>query len=121
MKISFPWSVACAVAVVTWAETALATSSAELYTSQSYQYGSFEARVRFAPGSGVVSSFFLWKDGSEVAGTFWNELDFEKVDAECHLKTNAFFGEPEVGHPQAATLSQDLCGEFHTYKYEWTP
>jgi hypothetical protein len=68
-----------------------------------------------------VSSFFLWKDGSEVSGTFWNELDFEKLDADCHLVTNAFFGNPGGVHTQPAPLSQDLCGEFHTYKYEWTP
>ena len=121
MKTSFPWSVACALAVLTCGETAFAVSSAELYSSQSYQYGKFEARVRFAPGSGVVGSFFLWKDGSELAGTFWNELDFEKIQADCHLVTNAFFGDPEVTHPQTPTLSQDLCGEYHTYRYEWTP
>lgn len=121
MKIRLTYSIACAISVLSWAGSALATSSAELYTGESYQYGRFEARVRYAPGSGVVSSFFLWKDGSEVSGTFWNELDFEKLEADCHLETNAFFGNPAVVHVQKAALTHDLCGEFHTYKYEWTP
>jgi len=121
MKIRLPFSVACAVAVLSWGESALADSSAELYTGESYYYGRVEARIRFAPGSGVVSSFFLWKDGSEVSGTYWNELDFEKLNADCHLETNAFFGNPGAVHVQKPVLSQDLCGEFHTYKYEWTP
>jgi MYXO-CTERM domain-containing protein len=121
MRIHLTISFACAALILAWGEHALAVGSAELYTSQAYQYGRFEARIRFAPGSGVVSSFFLWKDGSEIAGTFWNELDFEKLEADCHLETNAFFGDPEVAHPEAVAPSQDLCGEFHTYKYEWTP
>ena len=98
-----------------------AVSSAELYTGQGYQFGRFEARIQFAPGDGVVSSFFLWKDGSEKAGTFWNELDFEKLGADCHLTTNAFYGNPASNNNKAATLSASLCDQFHTYTYEWTP
>ena len=100
---------------------ALAVASAELYTGTAYQYGRFEARLRFAAGDGVVSSFFLWKDGSEISGTFWNELDFEKLGADCHLETNAFFGLPAAVHAQKYTQFTDLCTTFHTYMYEWTP
>ena len=121
MKIRLPFAIACAISALSWAGSALAISSAELYTAESYFYGRVEASIRYAPGAGVVGSFFLWKDGSEVSGTYWNELDFEKLDADCHLVTNAFFGNPGATHSQQATLSQDLCGEFHTYKYEWTP
>lgn len=103
------------------ASSAFATNSAELYTGASYQYGRFEARVRFAAGDGVVSSFFLWKDGSERSGTFWNELDFEKLGADCHLETNAFFGNPGAVHIQRHTELKTLCSDFHTYTYEWTP
>ena len=56
---------------------AFAVKSAELFTAASYGYGRFEARMRFAAGDGVVSSFFLWKGGSEIPGTFWNELDMD--------------------------------------------
>ena len=117
----FASSVACALAAFSWAESARAVASAELYTGESYLYGRVEARIRFAPGSGVVGSFFLWKDGSEVAGTFWNELDFEKIDATCELETNAFYGNPAKVNARAVSLSQDFCGEYHTYTYEWTP
>src|SRR6478609_3380205 len=100
---------------------ASAVSSAEFYSGTAYGYGRAEARVRFAKGDGVVSSFFLWKDGSEVSGTFWNELDFEKVAADCHVETNAIYGNPSASHSQSPTLAADPCGEFHTYAYEWTP
>lgn len=108
-------------AVMCVAVRAGAVSSAELYTGQSYPFGRFEARIQFAPGDGVVSSFFLWKDGSEKSGTFWNELDFEKLGADCHLQTNAIYGNPSTEHSQTAALSTSLCDQFHTYGYEWTP
>jgi endo-1,3-1,4-beta-glycanase ExoK len=98
-----------------------AVQSAELYTASSYQYGRFEARLKFAAGDGVVSSFFLWKDGSERTGTFWNELDFEKLGADCHLQTNAYYGSPAVVHTRMQTEVSALCTDFHTYAYEWTP
>ncbi len=111
----------CFMTTAVVAEVASATRSAELYTSASYGYGRVEARMRFAAGDGVVSSFFLWKDGSEVSGTFWNELDYEKLGADCHVETNAFYGNPAAVHSQRQALDTDPCGDFHTYAYEWTP
>jgi endo-1,3-1,4-beta-glycanase ExoK len=106
---------------MTLSHMALAVSSAELYTATSYQYGRFEARARLAAGDGVVSSFFLWKDGSERAGTFWNELDFEKLGAECRLETNPIYGNPSANHSKRHALALDLCGAFHSYAFTWTP
>jgi endo-1,3-1,4-beta-glycanase ExoK len=111
----------CFLTTTLLAEVASATRSAELYTGTSYGYGRVSARLRFAAGDGVVSSFFLWKNGSEVAGTFWNELDFEKLGADCHIETNAFYGAPAAVHVQRHTLDPDPCSAFHTYTYEWTP
>jgi endo-1,3-1,4-beta-glycanase ExoK len=110
----------CFLATALLSQTASAVKSPELYSSASYGYGRVEARVRFVAGDGVVGAFFLWKDGSEKEDTFWNELDFEKVGADCHLETNAFYGNPEVVHNQKYQLG-DLCAGFHTYTYEWTP
>jgi len=114
-------SLSLATASLTLAAEAGAVAGAELYQTQTYTYGRFEARVRFAAGDGVVSSFFLWKPGSELAGTYWNELDFEKLGADCHLQTNPLYGLPVVDHSERAMLDADLCGEYHTYTFEWTP
>ena len=113
--------VGLALVCLTLAADAGAVASAELYQNQTYTYGRFEARVRFAAGDGVISSFFLWKPGSEMAGTFWNELDFEKLGPDCRLQTNPLYGLPVVDHHEFATLEADLCGEYHTYAFEWTP
>ena len=93
--------------------------SAELYGTQAYFYGRFEARVQFAPGEGVVSSFFLWKDGSSST-TSWNELDFEKANATCRLQTNIWTG---TGTQSAEfdTPTFNICGGYHTYAFDWTP
>ena len=53
--------------------SALAVKSGELYTMASHPFGRFEASIKFPQGDGVVGAYFLWKAGSEVAGTFWNE------------------------------------------------
>jgi endo-1,3-1,4-beta-glycanase ExoK len=114
-------SLSLALVLLTVAAEAGAVASAELVQNQTYLYGRFEARVRFAAGDGVISSFFLWKPGSEVAGTFWNELDFEKLGADCHLQTNPLYGSPVVDHHEIEAIDADLCGGYHTYAFEWTP
>jgi endo-1,3-1,4-beta-glycanase ExoK len=110
----------CLLGALVIPRVASATKSAELYTGTAYGYGRYETRMRFAAGDGVVSAFFLWKDGSEKAGTFWNELDYEKIGASCQLQSNALFGNPSANHNQLQTSSGDLCGGFHVYAYEWT-
>jgi hypothetical protein len=84
-------------------------------------FGRFEASIKFPQGDGIVGAYFLWKAGSEVAGTFWNELDFEKVGADCQLESNAFYGNPAAVHAKRHTPATLLCGTYHTYAFEWTP
>ncbi len=98
---------------------ASAVQSAELYRTQAYFYGRFEARIRFAPGEGVVSSFFLWKDGSSST-TSWNELDYEKINSACRLQTNIWTG-TGTQSAEIDTPSFNICNDYHTYGFEWTP
>jgi len=106
---------------VTLQATPLAVSSAELYRDMPSGYGRFEARVRFAPADGVVSSFFLWKPDSEMADVFWNEVDIEKIGPDCVYSSNVFRGMPETQAPLHIETEADLCGEYHTHAIEWTP
>jgi endo-1,3-1,4-beta-glycanase ExoK len=110
-------------ALVTLGSTpAFAVSGAELYRGEALRYGRFEARVQFAPGDGVVSSFFLWKNGSELADTYWNEIDVEKVGADCtSYSSNALYGNPEASHTEEIPAGFDLCTGYHTHVVEWTP
>src|SRR6476661_6883069 len=97
-------------------KTSFAVQSAELYTEQAYFYGRFEARIRFAPGEGVVSSFFLWKNGSSST-TSWNELDFEKINSSCRLQTNIWTG-TGTQSAEIDTPSFNICSDYHTYGFE---
>ena len=98
-----------------------AVTSAELYRPAAHAFGKFEARIQFAAGDGVISSFFLWKDGSELGSVYWNELDFEKLGAACDLQTNSIFGLPQTNHEGRGYALSGLCEGYHTYAYEWTP
>jgi endo-1,3-1,4-beta-glycanase ExoK len=101
--------------------SAMGMASAELYSTKPSFYGRFDARIQFAPGDGVVSSFFLWKEGSEVSGAYWAELDYEKLGADCHMQLNNIYGNPATQHQQNPTLGFNLCGGYHDYRIEWTP
>lgn len=120
MNISRISALVCVVFILGWSAPARGYASAEILTSESYQYGRFEASIEFPDGSGVIGAFFLWKDGSEVEGTFWNELDFETLGFDCHLETNAYYGNPAQYHVEQ-TAGDPVCGTFHTFAYEWTP
>ena len=100
---------------------ASAVTSAELFRSTGEGYGKFEARIRYAVGDGIVSSFFLWKDRSEQPDIYWNELDFEKLGANCRLQTNSIYGLPERNHEAHHRELEGLCDGYHTYTYIWTP
>jgi endo-1,3-1,4-beta-glycanase ExoK len=113
-------TLACVVATVLVPASAMGMASAELYRTQAYLYGRFDARIQFAPGDGVVSSFFLWKDGSDAANAYWNELDYEKVGADCHMQINNIYGNPKTQHQQTPSLS-GTCTGYHDYRFEWTP
>jgi len=107
--------------ILSLAAPAGAVTSAELYRPSGHTFGKFEARVRFAAGEGVISSFFLWKEGSELSTVYWNELDFEKLGADCELQTNSIYGLPQTNHEGHGYALAGLCDGYHTYAYEWTP
>ncbi len=109
------------LALTTLTHNAAAVSSAELFRPEAEGFGRFEASVRYAPGDGIVSSFFLWKEGSEIDSVFWNELDFEKLGAGCELQTNSIFGLPQRNNDVHHEELPRLCDAYHTYTFEWTP
>jgi endo-1,3-1,4-beta-glycanase ExoK len=109
-----------ALAAILVPASASGMASAELYRTQAYTYGRFDARIQFAPGDGVVSAFFLWKDGSDAANAYWNELDYEKIGADCHMQLNNIYGNPKTQHQKTPSLSS-MCTAYHDYRFEWTP
>lgn len=98
---------------------------AEIYSSESYLYGRYEIRMRVANASGVLSTFFTYKNGSEVGNTFWEEIDIEvfgKNNA-TEWQSNIILGSsrPTIQTEQVHTHTSSLADAYHTYVVEWTP
>jgi endo-1,3-1,4-beta-glycanase ExoK len=102
---------------------AKAYKGAEVYSLQGVLYGRMEMRMRMIRGSGLVSTFFTYKNGSETAGTTWEETDIEvlgKNDATT-WQSNLITGNPRVTSEQLYSSTSSLADSYHTYTLEWTP
>jgi beta-glucanase (GH16 family) len=82
-----------------------------------FKYGKYVVRMKAATGSGVVSSFFLFRWDP------WQEVDVEflgKDTTKIHL--NVFFNEEGNNaneDPIILPLGYDAAADFHTYAIEW--
>lgn len=99
--------------------------AAEIVSSQTYKYGRYEMRMQAAKGSGVLSTFFTYKPGSEIAGVFWEEIDIEifgKNNA-TQWQSNVIIGtnRPTTKTEGLHTMPYSLGDGYHTYVLEWTP
>jgi beta-glucanase (GH16 family) len=104
----------------------------ELRSVPTLTYGKVETRMRFAKGSGVVSSLVLiytpWPADN------WNEIDIEhlgKTADAAQLNCQVYTGAPTTlpvttsvsptQDPEIKTLGFDAEADFHVYAIEWTP
>ncbi len=99
--------------------------AAEIYSKQTYKYGRYEMRMQVAKGSGVLSTFFTYKNGSEQPGVFWEEIDIEifgKNNA-TQWQSNVIIGtnRPTTKTEGVHTMPYSLGDGYHTYVLEWTP
>lgn len=103
-----------------------AYKGAEVYGKSEYyiQYGKIEVRMMASKGSGILSTFFTWKEGSEQSNVFWEEIDVEvfgKNNATT-WQTNIITGyDPRSTSEQTHSQNFSLGDNFHTYVVEWTP
>src|SRR5882724_629732 len=101
--------------------------SGEFETTNRYGFGAFEARIRAAKGPGVISTFFLWKPGSDTAPAVpWEEIDFELGPAGGAYQTQIMT--PGSSPPLFRTehtvyfgLPTQPWDAYYTYRMEWTP
>jgi hypothetical protein len=101
--------------------------SGELETTAQYGFGAFEARVFAATGPGVISTFFLWRPGSDTAPAVpWHEIDFEIGLAAADFQTQIMTpgdSPPQfrTEHPVLFNLPSRPWQAYYTYRIEWTP
>lgn len=99
----------------------------ELRTLEFFGYGRFEARIRFAPGSGVVSSLFTFYDhyADPNLPENWNEIDIEFLGKDnTQVQFNVIHwnaSNQRTTHEQHVTTGFDPSADFHDYAIEWLP
>lgn len=99
--------------------------SGALASVRSFTHGRFEAEIRAAPGSGLVTGFFLHRD------TPRQEIDIELAGADPRrMLVNVYFnpgddgtamGYGYRGAPCRIDLDFDATADFHLYAIDWRP
>ena len=98
----------------------------EILSNQQYRYGKMEVRMRSAKASGVLSTFFTYKNGSEKPDTFWEEIDIEIFGKQNsgEWQSNLITGQGNGGALQRSEgrhFQSGLGDGYHTYTIEWSP
>lgn len=125
-RLSFAASVVSGLIGVSSEAFAKDYKSGEAISHQRFGFGAFEARIWGARGPGVISTFFLWKPGSELPWIPWEEIDFELGPRNGHYQTQIMTpgipGETErTEHNIYHNLPVAPWSAYHTYRIEWTP
>ena len=125
MSKTFAWMV---IISILYSATAFSKNykGAEIYSKAQMKYGRFEMSMKAGAGSGLLFTFFLYKNGSEQSGAFWEEIDLEifgKNNArsfQSNIITDGVTGSNKMSE-KLHTYAFSLADTFHTYRVEWTP
>jgi len=90
-------------------------SGGEYRTLRTFGHGRFEARMRAAKGSGIVSSFFVY------TGSPWDEIDVEILGKDTTRVQFNYFTSGVGGHERVVELGFDAAADYHTYAFDWSP
>jgi hypothetical protein len=102
---------------------AKAYKGAEVYSSKTFLHGRVEMRMRMIRGSSLISTFFTYKNGSELAGALWEEIDVEALGKNnaTTWQSNLITGSPRKTSEKIYTSPSSLADDYHTFQVEWTP
>jgi len=91
---------------------------AEYRTIGTMTYGRFEVRLRSAPVSGMLASFFTYYDPAAP----WNEIDIENMGRyPAEVQFNTIVPTQADNHVQRQATPFNPHAGFHVYGIEWTP
>jgi beta-glucanase (GH16 family) len=93
-------------------------STAYVRSTQTFLYGTFEARMRYAPARGLNNAFWLMSDVLPKHGG--NEIDINEGWWPAKVRTNIHT--PKIpDRSETVSLPAATEGEFHTYGLRWEP
>ncbi len=98
---------------------------AEMFSTETFTYGKFEAKMKMAYAPGCISSMFLYYNNSYKGGSeMWNEIDIEVIGKQPNgFQSNIITGkkEKQVTSEQMIGIGAPIADDFHIYTVEWTP
>ena len=98
---------------------------AELYSTGTFKYGRFEARMKMAYAPGCISSMFLYYNKSDETGSpLWNEIDIEVIGKDSQrFQSNIITGKKgaQITSEQMLSPGFVIDSDYHVYTIEWTP
>lgn len=92
---------------------------AEIRTVSPYGYGTYEARIRTAAGSGLNSAMFTYS-GPPLTNIH-DEIDFEFLGKLPDAVQLNYYTASRGGHETSTDLGVDGSTSFNNYAIEWTP
>jgi beta-glucanase (GH16 family) len=95
-------------------------SSGEYRTQGFYGYGTIEASIRAANGSGLITSLFTCT-GPYDNGNPHDEIDWEIFGKDPRTAQTNYFTNGRGGHEQVIHLGFDASTGFHKYTIVWKP
>jgi endo-1,3-1,4-beta-glycanase ExoK len=90
----------------------------ELRTKALLSYGVYEARIRSAAGSGLVTAFFTYI-GPPAGSPEHDEIDFEFLGKDPHTVNITHFTNGKPYNGKVIQLGFDASQTFHNYGFEW--
>jgi hypothetical protein len=94
---------------------------AEVYSKNTVLYSKFVMSMKMVKGSGMLSTFFTYKNSDNL----WEEIDIEILGKNntTELSSNIITGPSSntVNHQKSLYPGYTLADTFHTYTLEWTP
>ncbi len=94
-------------------------TGASYKTRDLYSYGRYDAVMKAARGSGVVTGFYTYT--GPVFGDPHDEIDFEFLGRDPHLLHVNYFVAGEAKLKRTIELPFDASEDFHLYTFEWRP
>lgn len=92
---------------------------AELQTNAAYGYGTYEARMRTAAGSGLNSAIFTYS--GKPLSPIHDEIDFEFLGKNSRQVQLNYFTAGKGEHGSTPELGFDASAGFNDYAFVWGP
>ncbi len=92
---------------------------AEIRTYAAHGYGTYEARMRSAAGSGLNTAMFTYS-GPPMTKVH-DEIDFEFLGKDPQRVQLNYFVAAKGGNEKMVGIGSDLSAGFNTFAFEWLP